>query len=97
MGLGPSLRMPERLHIGGQARVLVAQACQEASALRKQFGWRRRFDKRHCAELAETECRAAGVVEVMSDNKAYATEVVSAEELGRLTVVGRVVWHGRKI
>ena len=41
--------------------------------------------------------KLTGVVEVMSDNKAYATEVVSAEELGRLTVVGRVVWHGRRV
>ena len=38
-----------------------------------------------------------GMVEVLSDNPKYAKEVLRAEELERLTVVGRVVWHGRRI
>ena len=39
----------------------------------------------------------SGMVEVLSDNPKYAKEVLRAEELERLTVVGRVVWHGRRI
>ncbi|MDO8769565.1 MAG: S24 family peptidase [Burkholderiaceae bacterium] len=37
-----------------------------------------------------------GVIEVCSDNPRYQTETVTSEEAGRLTMVGRVVWHGRK-
>jgi phage repressor protein C with HTH and peptisase S24 domain len=38
----------------------------------------------------------SGAVEVMSDNAAYRTEVVSRDQLTALTIVGRVVWHGKK-
>lgn len=41
--------------------------------------------------------KISGVVEVISDNPAYATEVVSAQEVERLTIVGRVVWQGKKV
>ncbi len=38
--------------------------------------------------------RVDGTVDVISDNGAYAPETVPASEVYRLTVVGRVVWHG---
>lgn len=41
--------------------------------------------------------RLSGMVEIISDNSAYGTEVISGEELGRLKIVGRVAWHGRKL
>jgi phage repressor protein C with HTH and peptisase S24 domain/plasmid maintenance system antidote protein VapI len=41
--------------------------------------------------------KLSGTVEVMSDNPKYSSEAVSGSELDRLVLVGRVVWHGRKI
>lgn len=38
-----------------------------------------------------------GSIEVASDNTRYATEVVPAEQLDQLKVVGRVVWQGRRV
>lgn len=40
--------------------------------------------------------RLSGVVEIVSDNPQYGSESISGEELERLVIVGRVVWHGRK-
>lgn len=40
--------------------------------------------------------RLSGVVEIISDNPKYDSESISGEELERLVIVGRVVWHGRK-
>lgn len=40
--------------------------------------------------------RLSGVIEIVSDNPKYGSETISGEELERLVVVGRVVWHGRK-
>lgn len=37
-----------------------------------------------------------GAVEVISDNARYSTETLTAKEAAQLTVLGRVVWHGRK-
>jgi len=39
----------------------------------------------------------SGEVEVISDNPKYRSETISGSELDRLVLVGRVVWHGRKI
>lgn len=41
--------------------------------------------------------KLSGTVEVMSDNPKYSSESISGSELDRLVLVGRVVWHGRKI
>jgi phage repressor protein C with HTH and peptisase S24 domain len=41
--------------------------------------------------------KLSGSVEVMSDNPKYSSETISGSELDRLLLVGRVVWHGRKI
>lgn len=41
--------------------------------------------------------KLSGTVEVMSDNPKYSSESISGSELERLVLVGRVVWHGRKI
>jgi phage repressor protein C with HTH and peptisase S24 domain len=41
--------------------------------------------------------KLSGTVEVMSDNPKYSSESISGSELDRLILVGRVVWHGRKI
>lgn len=41
--------------------------------------------------------KLSGSVEVMSDNSKYCSETISGSELDRLVLVGRVVWHGRKI
>jgi phage repressor protein C with HTH and peptisase S24 domain len=41
--------------------------------------------------------KLSGSVEVMSDNPRYASETISGSELERLVMVGRVVWHGRKV
>jgi phage repressor protein C with HTH and peptisase S24 domain len=41
--------------------------------------------------------RLSGTVEVMSDNPKYSSETISGSELDRLVLVGRVVWHGRKV
>lgn len=41
--------------------------------------------------------KLTGVVEVMSDNPRYQTEVLSGAALDQLMVVGRVVWHGRRV
>ena len=38
-----------------------------------------------------------GSLHVMSDNKHYDTEIVSAERAADLNVLGRVVWSGRKM
>lgn len=38
-----------------------------------------------------------GVVEVISDNSAYPTEKLGLEALEQLTIVGRVVWQGRRL
>ena len=38
-----------------------------------------------------------GSVEVASDNERYGSEVVPAEQLDQLKVVGRVVWQGRRV
>lgn len=40
--------------------------------------------------------KLSGVVEVISDNPTYKPETVSREQLDQLTLIGRVVWHGRK-
>lgn len=40
--------------------------------------------------------KLSGVVEIISDNPKYGSETISGEELERLVIVGRVVWHGRK-
>lgn len=40
--------------------------------------------------------RLSGVIEIVSDNPKYGSETISGEELERLVIVGRVVWHGRK-
>lgn len=37
-----------------------------------------------------------GAVDVISDNARYGTETLTAKEADQLTVLGRVVWHGRK-
>lgn len=41
--------------------------------------------------------KLSGEVDVMSDNSRYASETISGAALDRLVMVGRVVWHGRKI
>lgn len=41
--------------------------------------------------------KLSGVVEVVSDNPRYESETLSGSTLERLVVVGRVVWHGRKV
>lgn len=41
--------------------------------------------------------KLSGEVDVMSDNPRYASETISGAALERLRMVGRVVWHGRKI
>lgn len=41
--------------------------------------------------------KMSGEVDVMSDNPRYASESLTGSELERLVIVGRVVWHGRKI
>lgn len=41
--------------------------------------------------------KLSGVVEVMSDNPRYETEALSGAGLEQLVIVGRVVWHGRKV
>lgn len=41
--------------------------------------------------------KLTGSIDVMSDNPRYVSETISGAELDRLVVVGRVVWHGRKI
>lgn len=41
--------------------------------------------------------KLSGEVDVMSDNSRYASETISGAALERLRMVGRVVWHGRKI
>lgn len=40
--------------------------------------------------------KLSGVVEIVSDNPNYGSETISGDELDRLAIVGRVVWHGRK-
>lgn len=37
-----------------------------------------------------------GSVEVISDNARYGTETLTSKDAEQLTVLGRVVWHGRK-
>lgn len=37
-----------------------------------------------------------GAVEVISDNPRYSTETLTNKEAEQLSVLGRVVWHGRK-
>lgn len=39
----------------------------------------------------------SGSVEVISDNPKYSNETIAGSELDRLILVGRVVWHGRKL
>jgi phage repressor protein C with HTH and peptisase S24 domain len=40
--------------------------------------------------------KISGVVDVISDNIKYGVESLSPDELDRLTIIGRVVWHGSK-
>ncbi len=39
----------------------------------------------------------SGTVVAMADNPKYGDEVIAQDELERLKVIGRVVWHGRKL
>jgi phage repressor protein C with HTH and peptisase S24 domain len=40
--------------------------------------------------------KISGVVDVISDNVKYGLESLTSEEVDRLTIIGRVVWHGSK-
>lgn len=41
--------------------------------------------------------RLSGIVEIVSDNAKYGCETISGDELDRLVIVGRVIWHGQKL
>jgi phage repressor protein C with HTH and peptisase S24 domain len=40
--------------------------------------------------------KLSGVVDVISDNVKYGIESLTSDEVDRLTIIGRVVWHGAK-
>ncbi len=40
--------------------------------------------------------KISGVVDVISDNVKYGVESLTSDEVDRLTIIGRVVWHGSK-
>lgn len=41
--------------------------------------------------------RVDGTVELISNNPAYPKEIIDSQQLDRLTIPGRVVWHGQKL
>lgn len=41
--------------------------------------------------------RVDGTVELISNNPNYPKEIIDSQQLDRLTIPGRVVWHGQKI
>ncbi|NOT66693.1 MAG: S24 family peptidase [Methylotenera sp.] len=41
--------------------------------------------------------KLSGLVEVISDNAQYDTETLTQDKLASLVIIGRVVWHGRRV
>jgi len=46
--------------------------------------------------LKRLHISVSGTIEILSDNTRYSPETISAEELKRLPIIGKAVWHGRR-